>query len=66
MKVKEVIMKYHAIVPFPWSPKKIKKAGYVPMELCRNIGEDIGRCEDKDTLSAQAVLGALKDLGVMP
>ncbi len=66
MKVKEVILKYHAIVPFPWIPSKLKKAGHDPMEMCRSIGEEIGECEDKDTPSSKAVLDTLKDLGVIP
>lgn len=66
MKVKDVILKYHAIVPFPWSPSKLKKAGKDPMEMCRQIGQEIGNCEDKDTPAAKAVLDTLKDLGVMP
>lgn len=66
MLVKDVILRYHKIVPFPWSPKKLKKAGFDPMELCRQIGQQLGECEDKDTPAAMAVLDTLKDLGVMP
>lgn len=66
MTVREVIVKYHGIVPFPWTPSKLKKAGFDPMEMCRRIGQQIGECEDKDTPAAQAVLDTLKDLGVMP
>ncbi|MBA7697195.1 hypothetical protein ES703_105855 [subsurface metagenome] len=66
MKVREVLVKYHQIVPFPWSDKKIKKAGLEPMELCREIGQEIGNCEDKDTPSAKAILDILKKLEVMP
>lgn len=65
-KVKDVIEKYHGIVPFPWSDKKIKKAGREPMELYRQIGQEIGECEDKNTPEAQAVLEILKKLEVMP
>lgn len=65
MKVKEVIITYHQIVPFPWTPAKIKKAGREPMELCRSIGEDLASCEDKDTPTAKAVLDTLKDMGIM-
>lgn len=66
MKVKDVILKYHKIVPFPWSPKKLKKAGYEPMFISKAIGDELGQCEDRDNPTAKAVLDTLKDLGVIP
>ena len=66
MKVKDVILKYHKIVPFPWSPSKLRKAGKDAMEFCRQVGQELGDCVDKDTPSAKAVLDTLKVMGVMP
>lgn len=65
MKVKDVILKYHKICPFPWTPAKVKKAGYEVMPLARCLGQELGQCEDKDTPGAKAVLDALKDMGIV-
>lgn len=65
MKVREVILKYHKLVPFPWTPAKIKKAGFNPTELLLQVGRELAECEDKDTPTAQALLDTLKDLGML-
>ena len=46
MLVKEVIEKYHAIVPFPWTPKKIELSGLNPCELAIDVAEELFKCED--------------------
>lgn len=48
MKVEEVIRKYHKIVPFPISPKKIEKAGFTVAAYLCQLADDLKQCEDKD------------------
>lgn len=48
MKVREVMQKYHAKVPFPWSVRKISKAGYKPAKLIAQLVDELERCEDCD------------------
>jgi len=46
--VEEVILKYHELVPFPWTIRKIKKAGYKPEQLFTSVADDLNVCEDLD------------------
>lgn len=56
MEVKDVLSKYNQIVPFPWSPRKIKKAGLNPTKFLTSLGRDLGECKDKDDPTIQAIL----------
>jgi len=46
MKVKDVIVKYNAKVPFPATSEKIKKAGYNPIRYCFELVGELICCED--------------------
>lgn len=46
MKVKEVLAKYNKLVEFPWSPEKIKKAGYIPRQFILALGNQLSVCDD--------------------
>lgn len=46
MKCAEVLEKYHRIVPFPLSIKRIKAAGYDPAKYLKRMAKDIRRCDD--------------------
>lgn len=65
MRVKEAIRKYHKLVPFPWNPRKIKKAGFSPPELLITFGRDLERCEDADTPEGKALMSMINELELM-
>ena len=46
MTVKEVLTKYHKIVPFPVSIKRIQKAGLTPGEYLTRITNELETCDD--------------------
>lgn len=64
-KVRDVIVKHHKIVPFPWTIRKIKKAGYSPTEFLLRMGKELAACDDADSETARAVLANLKELEMM-
>lgn len=65
MLTKDVIVKYHKLVPFPWTPRKLKKAEYDPTKLLLEVGRDLERCEDKHTPEGKAILDILKELELL-
>lgn len=65
MKVKEVFIKYSKIVPFPWTERKIKKAGHNPQIFLIQLGQELERCEDIDTPTAKDLLRSLKELSIL-
>lgn len=62
MLVKEVLLKYHKMVPFPWSLPKISKAGYVPREFFLDLGNELKECEDMEHGLADDVLQSIDRL----
>lgn len=62
MLVKEVLLKYHAKVPFPWTIRKISSAGFVPEKLFMDLGEELSQCEDIATPTGKKVLATIKKL----
>lgn len=62
MKVKDVLLKYHEKVPFPWTIRKISSAGFVPNTLFLELGEELSQCEDVDTPTGNETLKAIDQL----
>jgi len=62
MTVKEVMVHYHKIVPFPITPKKIEAAGYDTIDYLINIKQDLERCVDCDDLPAAKIIQAVSTL----
>ncbi len=62
MLVKDVLKKYHAIVPFPWTLAKIAKAGLEPCNFFLEVGESLSKCTDIGTPAGLAVLEAINKL----
>lgn len=59
MKCKEVLERYHRIVSFPMSIKKIKQAGYEPADYLKKLAADIRKCTDvENDRTAQRFLKA--------
>ena len=48
MLCKEVLEKYHKLVPFPISPEKIAMAGYDIGQYLKDLGESLRQCDDVD------------------
>lgn len=46
MKLNEVLLKYHNMVPFPVTRTKIRKAGFEPYSYLKDLLEDVVRAED--------------------
>lgn len=65
MKVKDVMVKYHKLVPFPWTPRKIKKAGYDPTHLILTIGRELERCEDINTPISVDIISLIHELKLL-
>lgn len=65
MLVVEVLKKYHQTVPFPLTPRKIKKANLDPARYLMEIGYELAQCEDIETESSKAVINALKELSML-
>lgn len=61
-KVRTVLLKYHKIVPFPWTLPKIAKAGFIPKEFFLQLGEELSQCEDIGTSRAKKTLDAINKL----
>lgn len=62
MLVKEVLLKYHAKVPFPWTIRKISCAGFVPDQLFLELGEKLSQCEDIATPTGKKILASVDKL----
>lgn len=62
MLVKDVMKKYHAQVPFPWTLTKIAKAGFEPKDLFLELGEELAQCVDVGTPAGRAVLESINKL----
>lgn len=62
MLVKDVLLKYQAKVPFPWTIRKISCAGFVPKQLFLELGKELSQCEDVNCPDATKVLATIKDL----
>lgn len=62
MRVKDVLLKYEKLVPFPWTIRKISVAGFVPDKLFLDLGEELSQCEDIATPTGSKVLRAIDEL----
>lgn len=62
MKVKEVLQKYHALVPFPWTLAKIHRAGYDPKRFFIRMGKELSKCEDTASTLCQKVIQEVSKL----
>lgn len=65
MTVTEVLVKYNEIVPFPWTPKKIKKAGFDPKELFITIDRELQKCSDIDSPEGKICIGLMYELNLL-
>lgn len=62
MQCKEVLAKYHKMVPFPWTLPKISKAGYVPKEFLLDLGNELKNCSDADSGVVAKVIRTVSEL----
>jgi len=62
MLVKEVLLKYQKLVPFPWTLPKISKAGYVPKDFLIDIGNELSQCDDAQSPTARKVIESTRSL----
>lgn len=62
MKVKDVIVEYHQKVPFPWTLKKVQKAGYTLYDILKEILNKINQCEDRETTSNKKLIDELNSI----
>ena len=60
--VKEVLTKYHKIVPFPITPAKIEQAGQPVTAYLYQIVTDLKRCTDANTPRAKKTIKSLDKL----
>lgn len=65
-KTQDVFIKYHTILPFPWSIKKIKKANLNPSEFLIGFGRELEACEDAKDPETQRLLAMMKTLEMLP
>lgn len=61
MTMKEVLVKYHKLVPFPIALAKIKKAGREPEQYLKDLVADLNQCSDKDDGKNKKRLAALNE-----
>jgi len=60
VKVKDVMLKWNAVVPFPWTPAKLREAGLDPSSTLRAIMDDIFLADDyKESPTAQKIITTL-------
>lgn len=64
MKVNEVLLKYHSMVPFPLTRTKVKKAGFELGPYLKKLLDEIVKSEDFNPKSKteKEILNALKEL----
>lgn len=48
MTITQVLGQYHKAVPFPWTPEKIKEAGFCPAEFMLSLRDDLQKCDQSD------------------
>jgi len=66
MLVKDVLLKYHKIVPFPWSVSKIKKAGLYPTPFLLVFAKELQSCEDINTETGRQLIQILQEVEMFP
>lgn len=49
MLCKDVLEKFHKLVPFPITPEKIAAAGYDVDQYFKDMGEALRQCDDVDS-----------------
>lgn len=62
MTVKELLTHENQIVPFPWTIAKIKKAGHNPKDFLIRFGQELERCNDKDSEESKKIMSLLHEL----
>lgn len=62
MLVREIMLKYHERVPFPWTLTKIKKAGLDPASLMTQLGADLKLCTDANGKLAKGAIEAINKI----
>ena len=62
MFVMDVFTKYNKMVPFPWTPTKIKKAGFEPKEFVIKVGSELEECEDFESGIADKIVKLINAL----
>lgn len=65
MLVKDVLTKYHGKIPFPWTLRKIKKAGFEPAALFLELGRELERCEDVDSETGKSTIDLIQKLKLL-
>lgn len=61
-KVKDVLVKYNKIIQFPWTMRKIKKAGKDPAPFFFELGQELAECEDAAQPATKQLLEFLRIL----
>ncbi len=46
MKVRDVLLKFHKIIPFPWTHRAIEKKGYIPKDFILKVIGELEESED--------------------
>lgn len=63
MRCKEVLERYHQLIPFPISTEKIEAAGYDVDQYIKDLGESLRHCDDvNDRPLARKVCKMINDL----
>lgn len=66
MKCKDVLEKYHKLVPFPITPEKIATAGYDVGQYLKDLAGSLRQCDDVDDHPiARTVCSMVDDLRTM-
>ncbi len=65
MLVREVFVKYSKMVPFPWSPSKIKRAGHNPTTFLIDFGKEFNNCPDRNTDENKELINLFKELQLL-
>lgn len=61
-KVKNVLLEYQRLIPFPWTLAQIEGAGFKPTALLLELGEKLRQCSDIHTPTGIKVIEAIEAL----
>jgi len=64
MKVKQVLERYHAIVPFPWTVEKITIAGRDAGDLVEQMKIELSECDNLEEMITDAIGAWLQKMAV--
>jgi len=63
MTCKEIMLHYHEVLPFPWTPEKIINAEHNIVDFLINFGNDLAKASDIDFYpQAQKILKSVEKL----